>query len=293
MDQRAKEYLTRLRNDGFLIEPPANFAKVHDPGPGAGDTLCLSSGKPVNPLLVEVSDTASDNIVVRSSGSSLEGSRIFIQGQSNIVVIGRDAQLHRADIRIPGSHCFFYFGAMSITVDLLVFLAGEGNSITIGDECILSGEVWITNNDMHSIYDSDSGLRINRPGDIHVGSRCWLGRDVTVLKGAVVEAGVIIGTKSLVASGRLEADSIYGGVPARKLRSGVKWSIQECDSITELEASPGWLARQARAQSFAADAAWDGPRVMAEPPQPVPVEKRKSPARQWLSALRRLSRGRR
>jgi acetyltransferase-like isoleucine patch superfamily enzyme len=71
---------------------------------------------------------------------------------------------------------------------------------------------------MHSIYDKQSGQRINHPGDIYISSRCWIGKSVTILKGAIIESGAIIGTMALVSAGRYEKDAIYGGVPAKRIR---------------------------------------------------------------------------
>ena len=44
----------------------------------------------------------------------------------------------------------------------------------------------------------------------------WIGAGVTVLDGAYIEEGCIIGANSLV-MGRLEKETIYGGVPDKIL----------------------------------------------------------------------------
>lgn len=245
------EALSRLRREKYLIDPLAGFDSL-DPGANAGDTKYLVAGQELNPLMIHAADGASGNLVVRSSGASTDGSRIFVQGHSNVIVLGRDAGMHRADIRVPGSNCLFYFGAFSISVELLCFVCGSGREVLIGDHSIVSGGVWISNSDMHSIYDIGTGVRLNSPGDIDLGSRCWLGKDVVVLKGAKFAPGVIIGAKSLAAAGVYEGDSIYGGVPAKKIRGNVKWSLEECESLDDLAASPSWIARQERARLYAA-----------------------------------------
>lgn len=229
--------LDRLRREGYLVDPPSRFTACESKEI-TGDTSYLVADQPVNHLVIHTAEGASDNMVVRSSGVSTQGSRILVQGKSNVIVLGRNAQMHNADIRIPGSNCLFYFGAFSISVQFLCFLCGSGKQMLIGDHSIISDNVWITNNDMHSIYDSTTGVRLNGPGDIHLGAYCWLGKDVTVLNGALLDTGVIIGTKALVTSGAYEKDSIYGGVPARKIRGNVKWSLEECDSLEDLGNPP-------------------------------------------------------
>jgi len=55
-----------------------------------------------------------------------------------------------------------------------------------------------------------------------IGNHVWLGADVKVLKGAIINDGAIIGTGSLV-SGTVDANCIYAGIPAKKVKEHVSW----------------------------------------------------------------------
>jgi acetyltransferase-like isoleucine patch superfamily enzyme len=59
---------------------------------------------------------------------------------------------------------------------------------------------------------------VNRKG-IKIGSGCWIGAKVTVLDGAVIGNGCVIAAGSVVTAGKYDDNCIYGGVPAKFLKS--------------------------------------------------------------------------
>jgi maltose O-acetyltransferase len=68
----------------------------------------------------------------------------------------------------------------------------------------------------------ERGDRASRAGavtaaGVTVEDGCWVGAGATLLPGAHVRPGTIVAAGAVV-SGECEADSIYAGVPARKLR---------------------------------------------------------------------------
>jgi maltose O-acetyltransferase len=64
-------------------------------------------------------------------------------------------------------------------------------------------------------HNSRAG-RVTAAG-VTVEDGCWIGAGATLLPGACVRSGTIVAAGAVV-SGECEPDSIYGGVPARKLR---------------------------------------------------------------------------
>lgn len=53
---------------------------------------------------------------------------------------------------------------------------------------------------------------------IVIGANVWLGARVTVTAGSTIGDNTVVGANALV-RGKLDANSVYGGVPARKIRS--------------------------------------------------------------------------
>lgn len=107
-----------------------------------------------------------------------------------------------------------------------VVLRGDVNSITIGDRTnIQDGTV------IHTLYDGSK-----HPSQTHIGNdvsvghnatihgaiiedNCLIGMGATILDNAVVASGCIVAANALVLSNaRLEPNSVYAGIPARKVK---------------------------------------------------------------------------
>ena len=105
-------------------------------------------------------------------------------------------------------------------------LRGDVNKITIGDRTnIQDGAV------LHTLYDGWT-----HPSQTHIGSdvsvghnaiihgaviedNCLIGMGATILDNAVVKSGCIIAANALVLSNAvLEPNSVYAGVPAKKVK---------------------------------------------------------------------------
>ena len=120
------------------------------------------------------------------------------------------------DVKI-GRDCSIWFNTV---------LRGDVNSITIGDRTnIQDGTV------IHTLYDGSK-----HPSQTHIGNdvsvghnatihgaiiedNCLIGMGATILDNAVVPSGCIIAANALVLSNaKLEPNSVYAGVPARKVK---------------------------------------------------------------------------
>ena len=116
-----------------------------------------------------------------------------------------------------GSECSIWYGAV---------LRGDVNTITVGDRTNIQDGVVI-----HTLYDGSP-----HPSQTHIGSdvsvghnaiihgaviedSCLIGMGATILDNAHVPSGCIVAAGALVLSGmKLEPDSLYAGVPAKKVR---------------------------------------------------------------------------
>lgn len=116
-----------------------------------------------------------------------------------------------------GRDCSIWYGAV---------LRGDVNKITIGDRTnIQDGAV------IHTLYEgSPNPSQTHIGSDVSVGHNaiihgatiedgCLIGMGATVLDNAVVASGCIIAANALVLSNaRLEPNSVYAGVPAKKVK---------------------------------------------------------------------------
>lgn len=116
-----------------------------------------------------------------------------------------------------GRDCSIWYNAV---------LRGDVNKIVIGDRTnIQDGAV------LHTLYDQSkhpsqtiigNDVSVGHNAIIHggvIGDNCLIGMGATILDNAVVPSGCIIAANALVLSNaRLEPDSVYAGVPARKVK---------------------------------------------------------------------------
>jgi acetyltransferase-like isoleucine patch superfamily enzyme len=184
---------------------------------------------------VQVRALGQGHFVWRGLGSHAESTKISIKGQRNTVFFGPFSSVVQADIRLSGMDAIFYFGAFSTDQSMTVLVEGPG-SIVIGDRCMLSARIMLDRSDHHSIFDITTGQRINVDADILVRNHVWLGRDVKVNKGTTINEGTVVGQGSVV-SGSLNGSSIYAGMPARILKSGITWSRVKAQNVAQAESS--------------------------------------------------------
>jgi maltose O-acetyltransferase len=82
---------------------------------------------------------------------------------------------------------------------------------------------------------------------VRIQDACWIGTGVTILPGVVIKRGCVVAAGAVV-SKTTEADGVYAGIPARRIRdldigcdetSGLAVSLQKC-SPPDSFPSPPW-----------------------------------------------------
>ncbi len=129
------------------------------------------------------------------------------------------------DVKI-GRDCSVWFNAV---------VRGDVNAIRIGDRTNIQDGVVL-----HAIYDGakhpsqtiiGNDVSVGHNAIIHgarIGDDCLIGMGSTILDNAVVPSGCIIAAGALVLSNaQLEPDSLYAGVPARKIKAVTPEQRQE------------------------------------------------------------------
>jgi len=93
--------------------------------------------------------------------------------------------------------------------------AVEGN-VTIGDDVAIGPGTCIISYSNH--YTPGKDICTSKiTDDVLIKDHVFIGANVTVLPGAVIESNVVIGAGSIV-KGRLESFGLYAGAPCRRLR---------------------------------------------------------------------------
>lgn len=177
------------------------------------------------------------SIVLIGSGADCTGATLSISGDDCLAVIGAHATLRKGRVFLRGAGTSFWLGAFTTTAELGAS-AAEHCSVTIGDEGMFSNRVAIDTADGHSIYDRETGERINPSRSVTIGRHVWVGRDVRISKGSEVGADSIIGQGALVTGTKCsELNGLYAGAPAVLRRAGVTWSRMQAENLDTMETS--------------------------------------------------------
>jgi acetyltransferase-like isoleucine patch superfamily enzyme len=152
-------------------------------------------------------------ICLDSNGILQIGNRVTINSSLKSNPIGGDAKtfinVHRGAKLIIGDRV----GMSNSTV----YCTRE---IIISDDVAIGGSCKIYDTDFHSIYFKDRCLdgNINIPkAAVFIGKGCWLGANVTILKGVKIGEYSVIGAGSVVAQD-IPPNQVWAGNPARFIK---------------------------------------------------------------------------
>lgn len=102
----------------------------------------------------------------------------------------------------------------------------SNSMVTFGNNVMLGWNVSIRDNDGHPIWTENVKSKDGTP--IIIGNRVWIAADVDILKGVQIPDESIIACRSLVTKKFDDTfrNSVIGGVPAKCIKTNVKWEIK-------------------------------------------------------------------
>lgn len=113
--------------------------------------------------------------------------------------------------------------------------------ITIGDHVKITGASTILTHDYSwGVIKGKTGEVFGNQKHVTIGNNVFIGWGATILCGTTIEDNVIVGAHSVV-SGRLEHDSVYAGVPAKKVCSLERY--REKRASAQLDEAKDYVAR--------------------------------------------------
>lgn len=88
-------------------------------------------------------------------------------------------------------------------------------AITIADNCMLAGHVYISDSDWHGLYDRTAQPDSAAPVVLEENS--WIGYGATILKGVTIGRNSVVGAGAVVSSS-VPAHTVVAGNPAREVK---------------------------------------------------------------------------
>ena len=179
----------------------------------------------IDPAVAENSDAflllrGCNNQVTIAAGVTLSQARITL-GDTCSLSVGANCRLAAIEIAAHQDAPLTIGERTEFTWSSRLYLHEPGR-IDIGADCLIASETLMMASDMHSIIDLETGKRINPAANIVIFDKVWLGHESTVLKGASIGSGSVIGYRSTVSSAVPE-NSLAVGSPARVVRTGIRW----------------------------------------------------------------------
>lgn len=162
------------------------------------------------------------NEVVVGDFVKIVNSRIILRGNHNKVQIGDFAYLNQVELYAEDSDNEISIGTRTGLHGAAHLAAIEGTKITIGNDCLLSGNLQFRTGDSHSILNLQ-GERINASKDITIDDHVWIGTGVTCLKGTHVARDSVVAATATLCKDYDTPHAIIAGVPGRVIKTDIDW----------------------------------------------------------------------
>lgn len=109
-----------------------------------------------------------------------------------------------------------------------IFTAHNYTKIEVNDNCLIAGEVNIISGDGHSIFDINTGKKVNDMSlgnnTVSVGEHVWLCRKAMLLSGTVIKTGSVVGAGAICTKPFKTNNVLIAGVPASIKKRNICWS---------------------------------------------------------------------
>jgi hypothetical protein len=222
----------RLRERGIMVNGPA----------GTGCVVILDAR--LTGLELGIGFRGHDDCTVALGMAGPLAGDITFWGPGGLAAFGGCGTMHGSRVALTinaGCGAYFAPGFTSVGSQWLVEEdAARPCCLMVGDDSMVSWDVWCRNSDSHGIFDIASLAVINPARVLVLGPHVWLGQGARIARGVTIGAGSIIGLGAVVAQD-IPARVAAVSTPARVVREGVTWSRGRRPTEAQMRATVGRL----------------------------------------------------
>lgn len=224
----------RLRASGVEADAlsAATWREVSGPFPDwwheDGNALYLADGASLPDDIYESLSMYPMRDVLLVIGSQMLWLKSFlIGGDGATVFLDQECSLTAGEVYCGAGSRLILHGPVTATRSAIIDARNGGSIVADGDQ-LWAANVYIATDDMHRLEDLETGVRLNPFGaHIRLGRHVWLGRDVVVTGHVDIGDGCVVGHGSYVRGQKVPANTAIAGSPARVIREGVRWTIED------------------------------------------------------------------
>ncbi len=146
---------------------------------------------------------------------------INITGSGNRLILKDGANLKGVTIELDGINCTLEINENCVIGENCFISCRERNTqLTIGTRSMFSRNVKVMTSDGHDVLHN--GTRINPAQSIHIGDDVWLADSATILKGAHIGNGSLVGINSTLTK-PISDHCVAVGNPAKVIKTDCQW----------------------------------------------------------------------
>lgn len=180
---------------------------------------------------VRIKSKGKGNKITIGNGTRLKNVSFVIHGDNNEIKIDDDCSLTDTTFTVEDNHNIIWIQKGSTTTGGVLISAIEASKVIIGEDGMISRDVYIASGDGHGVVDS-TGKRINYSASILVGSHVWIGYRTIINKGVIIPDNCVIAAGSVVSrkiNQSLSEGSILAGNPALLVKKNMNWTRNRKD----------------------------------------------------------------
>lgn len=171
-----------------------------------------------------------NNQVILKQSSMVRNCHFNFYGDNNTVVIGEKTTVINSTFHSENDCNRIIIGKGTKVCGKTEFACMENTEILIGDNCLLSSEIFFRTGDSHSVIDMN-GKRINPSKSITICNHVWIGQGVKITKGVTVPNDCIIGIGSIVTRKFEKPNTAIAGNPARIIKENINWDVKRIEIL--------------------------------------------------------------